>query len=65
MPAFDVTKGQFLDFQHVALTLKVSLPYLNTLILDGRFPAADKTVNGVQYWNNRTVQTWLGVQPTK
>lgn len=65
MPAFDNTKGQFLTIQQVAEKLKIRLPVLGTLLNMGSFPAADKTVNGVQYWNNRTVQTWLGSQPTK
>ena len=65
MPAFDNTKGQFLNIQQIAEKLKLRLPVLDSMIAQKSFPAADKSVNGVQYWNQRTVQTWLGSQPTK
>lgn len=64
MPAFDNTKGQFLTIQQVADKLKLRLAQLGTMINQKSFPAADKTLNGVQYWNQRTVQTWLGSQPS-
>jgi predicted DNA-binding transcriptional regulator AlpA len=65
MPVFDITKGQFLTLQQVADKLKLRLPQLGNMIAQRAFPSSDKTVNGVQYWNQRTVQTWLGSQPTK
>lgn len=65
MPVFDNTKGQFLTIQQVADTLKLRLAQLGAMIKQKSFPAPDKTLNGVQYWNQRTVQTWLGSQPSK
>lgn len=63
MPNFDPTRGQMLNLQEVAHKLKIGLPALSRLITQKQFPAADKTVNGVQYWNARTVDAWLGQQP--
>lgn len=65
MTEFDPTVGPMLSLQQVATKLKLRLSQLDHLIATRRFPAADKTVNGVQYWSERTVQTWLGSQPTK
>jgi len=64
MPNFDQTKGQLLSMQLVADRLKIRLPALGKLLTEGKFPRPDITTNGVQYWNARTVQTWLGQQPT-
>lgn len=65
MAEFDPTVGQMLSLQQVATKLKLRLAQLDRMIASRQFPAPDKTVNGVQYWNDRTVQTWLGNQPTK
>jgi predicted DNA-binding transcriptional regulator AlpA len=65
MPSFDNTKGQFLNMQQVSEKLKIKLPALGKLITQKQFPVPDKTTNGVQYWNARTVETWLGGQPAK
>lgn len=65
MAEFDPSIGQFLTLQQVATKLKLRLLQLDRMITNKQFPACDKTVNGVQYWNERTVQTWLDHQPTK
>lgn len=65
MAEFDPTVGQMLTMQQVATMLKLRLIQLDRLIATKQFPGPDKTVNGVQYWNDRTVQTWLDRQPTK
>jgi predicted DNA-binding transcriptional regulator AlpA len=65
MAEFDPTVGQMLSLEQVAVKLKLRLAQLDRLIATKQFPTCDKSVNGVQYWNDRSVQTWLGHQPTK
>ena len=62
---FDRTRGNMLTFAEVANKLKISSKHLDDMIKRHQFPVADNFLNGVSYWNQRSVDLWLTTQPTR
>lgn len=62
-PSFVVRAGNKLNVQQVLTKLKINLPEFDRLLKQGQFPKAEIIVNGVGYWSERTVDTWIRTQP--